>query len=110
MASNHTQHLLHKMVTDEKFIDTFVETNQRNLGTAYRAVTGVLKREAIPFVEGGAGFFILIDLRAYLEGNKDWEAEDVLWKYLALQCKVVYIFLFFSFSSFFLYLCFSFSF
>jgi hypothetical protein len=92
MASNHTQFLLHKMVTDEKFIDNFVQVNQQNLSNAYKRVTAVLKTCGIPYIEGGAGFFILINLRAYLAGNKDWDDELVLWKYLALECKVVRFF------------------
>jgi hypothetical protein len=83
--------VLNDVLSDETFVDSFVEANQRNLGEAYKTVTACLKENEIPYIEGGAGFFVLIDLRKYLpaDGKKSWEAEDRLWRFLATECKVV---------------------
>jgi len=89
LASNFAQFVLNEMIDDEAFVDDFVKVNQQHLGNAYKTVTSCLTRHGVPFIEGGAGFFVLINLSKYLRSN-DWEAEDELWRFLATECKVIF--------------------
>ncbi len=80
-CSGHTQHLLGEVITDDAWVDDYVARNRAVLGDAYAQVTAALERESIPYFPAGAGFFLLVDLRSYLE-KPTWEAEDGLWRRL----------------------------
>lgn len=91
LASNYAQFALHKMIDDADFVDKFASTNQHNLKQAYQSLTKTLSEVGVEYVEGGAGFFVLISLRKYLRSN-DWDAEMDLWRFLASDCKVVCVY------------------
>jgi len=90
LASNHTQYILHQILSDETFTDTFIAQNQTRLAESYTSITACLKEHNIPFVEGGgAGFFVMLSLRRYLRSDS-WEAELELWDILVKQCGVIF--------------------
>ncbi|KAK6538739.1 hypothetical protein TWF694_010313 [Orbilia ellipsospora] len=55
------------ILTDEKYLDDFIEKNQKKLGDHYTILTNWFKKHDIPYVDGSnAGFFVWVDLRRYL--------------------------------------------
>ncbi len=78
-CSGHTQYLLGEAIGDDAWVDDYLRRNQRALGDANRSVTAALAAAGIPFLPADAGFFVLCDLRRYLEAPS-WEAEHALWR------------------------------
>ncbi len=79
VVSGDTQHLLSGMVADDEWVDGYLAAMQGGLRNAYAATTAALSDEGIPFVPAEAGFFLLVDLRGFMEAST-WEAEDALWR------------------------------
>jgi aspartate/methionine/tyrosine aminotransferase len=86
-VSGDTQHLIGEMVSDADWIDGFVAENRRRLGHAYSNITASLDDAGIRYLAAEAGFFFLIDVRAFLE-SVTWEAEDALWRRLLEEANV----------------------
>ena len=80
-VSGHTQYVLGEIVSDEVWVDGYVDQVQTTLGGAYQQVTAALELHAIPYVPAAAGFFLLCDFRSILE-EVTWEAERGLWRRL----------------------------
>ncbi len=80
-CSGHTQHLLGEVISDDAWVDAYVERVQTVLGDAYRAVTAALERASISYFPAAAGFFLLLDLRRHLDAAT-WNAERALWRRL----------------------------
>lgn len=80
-CSGDTQHLLACMVADDAWVDGYVRAMQARLGDAYRSTAAALDAAAIPYLPAEAGFFVLCDLRSFLEAPT-WEAERALWRRL----------------------------
>ncbi len=80
-CSGHTQYLLGELISDDDWVRAYIRRNQAALGHAYRQVTAALEQEALPYFPATAGFFLLVDLRDYLE-IPTWEAEHALWRRL----------------------------
>ena len=80
-CSGHTQHLLGELISDDEWVDGFIETMRRLLGDAYRRVTASLDGGGIAYVPAEAGFFVLLDLRRFLT-QPTWDAENALWRRL----------------------------
>jgi aspartate/methionine/tyrosine aminotransferase len=78
-CSSHTQHLLGELISDDEWVDGYVESMREQLGRAYRRVTAALDRGGISFVPADAGVFVLLDLRRFLDAST-WEAEQNLWQ------------------------------
>ncbi len=79
VVSGDTQHLLSEMVADEEWVDGYLVAMRGGLRDAYAEITTALVDEEIPFVPAEAGFFLLVDLRDFMEAPT-WEAEDALWR------------------------------
>lgn len=86
-VSGDTQYLIGEMVSDTAWLDEFMAENQRRLGDAYSKVTAALEEAAIPYLPAEAGFFLLLDLRTYLD-EVTWEAEDALWRRFLEEARV----------------------
>ena len=86
-VSGHTQYLLGEAVSDEAWVDSYVEDVRATLGTAYQTVTAALEDHAIPYLPAAAGFFLLCDLRQYLP-EPSWQAEHALWRRLLEEANV----------------------
>lgn len=80
-CSGHTQLVLGEMIADAAWVDGYVAAMRHRLGEAYRQVAAALTASGIPFLASDAGFFLLVDLRSYLEA-RSWEAEAQLWRRL----------------------------
>jgi 1-aminocyclopropane-1-carboxylate synthase len=57
------------------------------LGGAYRRVTAALDRGGISHVPAEAGFFLLLDLRRFLN-EPSWEGEHQLWRRIVDDVRV----------------------
>jgi 1-aminocyclopropane-1-carboxylate synthase len=86
--SNHTQHILSDVLSDEQFTADFIRQNSKLLEGSYDALTEKLKNTSIPFTPAAAGMFVWIDLSAYLPENT-WEGEAKLWERVCDECKVI---------------------
>jgi aspartate/methionine/tyrosine aminotransferase len=86
-CSGDTQFLLGEMIADDAWADAYVAGMRARLGGAYRAVAAALEAERIPFLPAEAGFFVLVDLRAFLDAPT-WDAERALWRGLLEQINV----------------------
>ncbi|MEZ4320344.1 MAG: aminotransferase class I/II-fold pyridoxal phosphate-dependent enzyme [Myxococcota bacterium] len=86
-CSGDTLHLLRSWVTDDAWLDRYLPEMRRRLGAAHDTVCTALSAAGIPVVPGGAGFFVLVDLRAHLD-RPDWESEDRLWRRILDEANV----------------------
>jgi aspartate/methionine/tyrosine aminotransferase len=78
-VSNLTQAVLTDIITDDAFVDRYLTEMPRRLGDTHRAVVAALDHAGIPHLPSEAGFFVLIDLRRFLDAPT-FEAEDRLWQ------------------------------
>jgi aspartate/methionine/tyrosine aminotransferase len=74
-----TDHLTSLLLEDEKFIETYIQENQKRLSEAYAFVTVVLKRCGIEYAPGSnAAFFLWVDLgKKYKELRPQKSGDDV---------------------------------
>lgn len=64
------------MLEDEVWLDGFLAESRRGLGEASALARELLRKKGVPFWEGSrAGFFLWVDLRAWLGKGDGWEAE-----------------------------------
>ena len=80
-ASTPTQQLLTALLSDEKFINTFLFENRKRLTNRYNKVTYNLELAGIKSAKSEGGLFCYIDLRHFLRSSTE-EEELKLWKYL----------------------------
>jgi len=80
-VSGDTQHLLTQWLSDEVWLRDYMSTMRLRLRASYELVSARLDDAGIPYLPGEAGFFLLVDLRAWL-APPTWEAEEVLWRHL----------------------------
>lgn len=86
-ASGDTQHLLVNMLSDDEWLDTYVDTMRHRLDESYEATTTALTAAGIPYLDGDAGLFLLADLRSLMD-EISWEAEDRLWRRILNEADV----------------------
>lgn len=86
-CSGHTQWLLGSLVADRPFVDDYVAQMQQRLGQRYAEVSAALDAQAIPYLAAQAGFFLICDLRAWLD-EPSWDGEDRLWRRIVDEAKV----------------------
>jgi aspartate/methionine/tyrosine aminotransferase len=86
-CSGDTQSLLQLMISDDGWVDSFVETNCRRLREAKLGVCAALDALSIPYLEPEAGFFLLLDLRRFLL-EPTFAAEEALWRRLLAEANV----------------------
>lgn len=77
-ASNHTQWLLGRLLTDDDFMGRYVARNRERLTAAYARVVGTLRRLGISYVPSRGSHFVWIDLSDLMDGGSE-EAELALW-------------------------------
>jgi aspartate/methionine/tyrosine aminotransferase len=78
MISGDTQWLLGRLVDDDAWVDRYLAEMRHRLAASYRAAAGALDGIGVPYLASDAGFFLLCDLRRFLDGS-GWDAEDRLW-------------------------------
>lgn len=77
-VSGHTQHLLAAMLNDHPWVRDYLGEMRHGLRESATVVTRELTRAGIPHVVPDAGFFVLCDLRRWLD-EPSWESEHRLW-------------------------------
>lgn len=80
-CSGHTQYLLSRFVADAEAVDGYIAEMRRDLAQTYAAVVTALDAAAIPHVPAEAAFFVVCDLRGYLD-EPTRAAERRLWQRL----------------------------
>ena len=80
-CSGDTVHLLQTWIEDPEFVSTYINTMRERLGAAAREVMAQLDLHNIPYVPTQSGFFLVVDLRAWLT-KATFEAEEALWRQL----------------------------
>ncbi len=86
-VSGDTQHVLGELIADTAWVDGFIAENQRRLGTAYRATVGALDEIGVSYIPSSAGFFLVADLRPFLD-EPTWDAEARLWRRILEEANV----------------------
>jgi len=86
-CSGHTQYLLGEMISDETWVDSYIDSMRELLRGAYTRLTAALDAGGIRYVPAEAGVFVLLDLRSHLEAPT-WEAEHALWLEILEQANV----------------------
>lgn len=56
------------MLNHPTFFPDFVQKNRKHLTEAYTICTKFLQKQSIPYVPANAGFYVWVDLTAYLSG------------------------------------------
>ncbi|KAL1786187.1 exostosin-2 isoform X1 [Sigmodon hispidus] len=78
--SGMVQHQMAQLLRDHDWISqVYLPENHARLKAAHTYVSEELRALGIPFVSGGAGFFIWVDLRKYLPRGT-FEEEELLWR------------------------------
>jgi aspartate/methionine/tyrosine aminotransferase len=80
-VSTLTQAVLSAMLEDDAWIGRYLAAMRGRLGAMHAAVTAALAAAGIRHIPAEAGFFVLVDLREFLD-EPTWEAEDRLWRRL----------------------------
>ena len=80
-VSADTQHLLHELLTDQEWADSFIDQNRRRLGLAYSFAAHELAERGIPHIPVSSGFSLWIDLGGWLPA-RTFAAEDALWRHI----------------------------
>ena len=78
-CSGHTQHLLSRFVSDEHSVDEYVREMRQDLRETHATVIEELRSAGIPHIPAEAAFFLLLDMRAFLD-EASFAAEDRLWR------------------------------
>ena len=86
-CSGHTQFLLGELVSDEAWIDGFVDTVRTKLGGAYGRLCSLLTTAGVAHVPSQAGVFTLLDLRTFL-AEPTWDAERKAWLGILAEARV----------------------
>ncbi|MEM6706736.1 MAG: aminotransferase class I/II-fold pyridoxal phosphate-dependent enzyme [Acidobacteriota bacterium] len=86
-ASGHTQYLLGELISDDAWVDGYIERMRSGLRDSHRRVVSALDEEGVPYLHSDAGFFFLCDLRQYLSEPKH-RAERDLWRHVVETANV----------------------
>jgi len=86
-CSGHTQYLLGEMISDETWVDSYIDSMRELLRGAHARLAGALDAGGIRHVPAEAGVFVLLDLRPHLAAPT-WEAEHALWIRILEQARV----------------------
>ncbi|MGR8920935.1 MAG: aminotransferase class I/II-fold pyridoxal phosphate-dependent enzyme [Gammaproteobacteria bacterium] len=86
-CSGHTQALLSALIADRDAVDAYLDASRRLLAGRYRTVTAALDAAGLRYLPAEAGFFLVLDLREYLDAP-DFAAEERLWRELLERANV----------------------
>jgi len=88
MVSNMSQWMIKEMLSDDGFIENYIEENKKMITRSYQWVVSALKLLDVPFIPSRGGIFVWIDLSGYLDSDSD-EAEIALWMSIYKQTGVL---------------------
>lgn len=80
-CSGHTQYLLSELIADHVAVDGYLADMRGDLAQAYATLSAGLDRAGIPYVPAGAAFFLVCDLRQWLD-EPSAAGESRLWRRL----------------------------
>jgi aspartate/methionine/tyrosine aminotransferase len=86
-CSGDTQFLLGRLVADREFVDAYILQMRDRLRAIHTLVREALERHHIAHIPAEAGFFVICDLRRWLD-EPSWAAEDRLWRRIVDEAKV----------------------
>jgi aspartate/methionine/tyrosine aminotransferase len=86
-CSGDTQHLLGALIDDREFVDRYIVQMRARLREIYADVGEALARHRITHLPAEAGFFVICDLRPWLD-EPSWAAEDRLWRRIVDEANV----------------------
>jgi 1-aminocyclopropane-1-carboxylate synthase len=73
-VSGPIQYLLSELLTDDRFVDRFLEDSRERLLRSYEICARKLEEMVIPFIPAEAGFFVYVDFSSLLpEKTFEWE-------------------------------------
>jgi aspartate/methionine/tyrosine aminotransferase len=78
MVSNHTQWMLGQILSDDEFLPSYIQENQKRLTRSFRVVTHRLSALSIPFVEATGSLFVWLDMSEFLQEHTP-EGDHRLW-------------------------------
>ncbi|KAL6974685.1 1-aminocyclopropane-1-carboxylate synthase 7 [Sarracenia purpurea var. burkii] len=88
LVSSQTQLLLAFMLSDEKFTANYIATNRIRLRRRHRRMIDGLRNAGVECLEGNAGLFCWVNLRALMENNPTREGELEIWKSIVSEAKL----------------------
>lgn len=87
LVSTQTQYLITAMLSDDEFVDNFVEESGRRLASRHKVFTQELAQVGISCLNSNAGLFCWMDLRPLLD-NASREGETALWRTIINEVKL----------------------
>lgn len=87
LVSTQTQYLLASMLSDDEFIDEFLQKNSIRLARRHDFFTKGLEEVGISCLKSNAGLFCWMDLRPLLSENT-FEAEELTWRVIVNDVKL----------------------
>ncbi|XP_051136854.1 1-aminocyclopropane-1-carboxylate synthase-like [Andrographis paniculata] len=87
LVSTQTQRLIASMLSDESFVEMFLQESTRRLGTRHRMMSKALAQVGIGSLRGNAGLYGWMDLRRLLKAPT-FEAEMELWHVIIDDVKI----------------------
>uniref|UniRef100_A0ACD5ZNN6 Uncharacterized protein n=1 Tax=Avena sativa TaxID=4498 RepID=A0ACD5ZNN6_AVESA len=86
-VSTPTQRLLVVMLSDQKFISSYLKTNQERLRKAYHLLVDALKQVGIECFKSSGGFYCWADMSKFIRSYSE-KGERKLWDRLLEEAKV----------------------
>ena len=87
LISAQTQYLLAKLLSDTKFMESYITQNQRRLKARHSMIVSGLKQAGINCLDSNSGLFCWVDLRHLLK-SPTFEEEMELWKEIVYNVKL----------------------
>ena len=87
LVSAHTQHLLASLLSDHKFMETYISQNQKRLRERRSMLVSGLKRAGISCLASNSGLFCWVNM-SHLLRTRTFESEMELWKDLVYKVKL----------------------
>ncbi|ESQ43926.1 hypothetical protein EUTSA_v10005927mg [Eutrema salsugineum] len=87
LISSQTQSFLAAMLSDQRFVDSFLEEVSKRVAQRHRMFTEGLKKIGVSCLRSNAGLFVLMDLRHMLK-DQSFESEMALWRVIINKVKI----------------------
>ncbi|KAK7340311.1 hypothetical protein VNO77_21013 [Canavalia gladiata] len=87
LVSTQTQHFLAAMLSDDRFVERFLEESSRRLAKRYSHFTKELEKVNITCLPSNAGLFFWMNLRSLLK-EQTFEGEMMLWRVIINEVKL----------------------
>lgn len=87
LVSTQTQHMLASMLSDDKFVKSYISESRNRLARRHDMFTNGLAKVGIKSLESNAGLFFWMDLRRFLK-EPTFEAEMTFWRIIINEIKL----------------------